>query len=382
MYILKAYQREEEEKKENIRGNIMWNLIKKAMILTAVIVFTFGLTTIRTPAATGTWEVYTEEVSLLKSSQKKIYNKAIKAFDSKNYNYRAVMMLYSRKSEGTDYAFLSLRTSKSKKSPTTSWCVTIINKDKSGTCSLCSINPLTVDGVRTVSAVRSFSGWKCNASSYVKNKTLKPAYARNAFKKALKKYKHIGKLTPVAFFGKKAQSGYYYKGLCLGTNNGISGYYVTEVFKNTKGVSKVISCKPLCQSVYLKVVPSTLGKKNLSVSEKELRNKIVKAALSYVGKTPYRAGGNSLKTGTDCSGFVHLIFAKFNIKTKRSSADFLKLRNIKYKDLLPGDVVVYEHHVAIYIGNDRIVHAKGSKYGTVEDTMWYKSPLGYARIIK
>ena len=157
---------------------------------------------------------------------------------------------------------------------------------------------------------------------------------------------------------------------------------MTEVFKNTKGVSKVISCKPLCQSVYLKVVPSTLGKKNLSVSEKELRNKIVKAALSYVGKTPYRAGGNSLKTGTDCSGFVHLIFAKFNIKTKRSSADFLKLRNIKYKDLLPGDVVVYEHHVAIYIGNDRIVHAKGSKYGTVEDTMWYKSPLGYARIIK
>ena len=66
MYILKAYQREEEEKKENIRGNIMWNLIKKAMILTAVIVFTFGLTTIRTPAATGIWEVYTEEVSLLK----------------------------------------------------------------------------------------------------------------------------------------------------------------------------------------------------------------------------------------------------------------------------------------------------------------------------
>lgn len=360
----------------------MWKLFKKSLLLLAVMVFTLGLTSVNTPAATGSWEVYKDEVALLKKSHKKIYNKAIKAFDSKNYNYRAIMMLYSKKSEGTDYAFLSLRTSKSKKSPKTTWCVMIINKSTSGTCTLSSINPLTVEGVRTRSTVRSVSGWKCNTSSYLKTKTLKPAYARNAFKKALKKYKGPEKLKAVTYLGKKYQSGYYYKGLCIGTKNGVSGYYVAEVFKNKKGVSKVISVKPFDPTVYLRVVPSTLGKKNIAASEKTLRNKIVKAALSYVGKTPYKAAGNSLKTGTDCSGFVHLIFAKFNIKTARSSSDYLKLRNIKYKDLLPGDVVVYEHHVAIYIGNDRIVHAKGSKYGTVEDTMWYKTPLGYARIIK
>ena len=34
----------------------------------------------------------------------------------------------------------------------------------------------------------------------------------------------------------------------------------------------------------------------------------------------------------------------------------------------------------MYIGNNKIVHAKGSKYGTVIDNIDYGIPTGYVRI--
>ena len=42
-------------------------------------------------------------------------------------------------------------------------------------------------------------------------------------------------------------------------------------------------------------------------------NAVVALAESYVGKVPYVSGGNSLETGTDCSGFVTLIYKAFGI---------------------------------------------------------------------
>ena len=60
------------------------------------------------------------------------------------------------------------------------------------------------------------------------------------------------------------------------------------------------------------------------------------------------------------------------------------MSNITYSDLLPGDIVVYKNggHVALYVGNDTIIHAKGSNYGTVKESMWYNTPTGYVRVIK
>jgi cell wall-associated NlpC family hydrolase len=115
-----------------------------------------------------------------------------------------------------------------------------------------------------------------------------------------------------------------------------------------------------------------------------LRTRIVDYAKKFVGVLPYVYGGNSLTSGTDCSGFIHLIMDHFGINTARTASAFQSMSNISYSELLPGDLVCYKNggHVALYIGNDTIIHAKGSNYGTVKESMWYGTPTGYVRLIK
>ena len=50
------------------------------------------------------------------------------------------------------------------------------------------------------------------------------------------------------------------------------------------------------------------------------------------------------------------------------------MSNIGYEDLEPGDVVVYDGgaHVAIYIGDDTVVHCSNPEDGTIESDMWYR----------
>ena len=171
--------------------------------------------------------------------------------------------------------------------------------------------------------------------------------------------------------------------------------YVT--FKTSKSSVATVSKKGVisAKKAGTAVITAKFGKSSAKVSltvkaakgsaaKTALRKKIVSYAKHFVGILPYKWAGNSLKTGTDCSGFVYLIFKKYGIHTPRSASEFQKLSNIKYKDLQAGDVVVYKNggHVAIYIGNDKVVHAKGSDYGTVIDSMWYGKPTGYVRFIK
>lgn len=90
---------------------------------------------------------------------------------------------------------------------------------------------------------------------------------------------------------------------------------------------------------------------------------VVNFALQYVGY-PYKYGGNSLTNGTDCSGFVKLVFANFGITTPRQSQLFKTIgQPVAFENLRAGDIVVYPGHVAIYIGNGKIVEAQSSRAG-------------------
>ena len=105
----------------------------------------------------------------------------------------------------------------------------------------------------------------------------------------------------------------------------------------------------------------------ITVGSSSLRTRIVNYANQFVGVLPYVYGGNSLVSGTDCSGFIHLIMAHFGINTARTASAFQSMSNISRSELLPGDLVTYRNggHVALYVGNGTIIHAKGSNYGTV-----------------
>ena len=87
---------------------------------------------------------------------------------------------------------------------------------------------------------------------------------------------------------------------------------------------------------------------------------VVAYASQFIGN-PYVYGGNSLKNGIDCSGFVQQVFAHFGYSLPRvSDAQAGAGRGISYSESRAGDIIVYSGHVAILTGDGGIVHASNS----------------------
>ena len=111
------------------------------------------------------------------------------------------------------------------------------------------------------------------------------------------------------------------------------------------------------------------------------RQNLVNYALQFVGG-PYRAGGNDPRTGVDCSGFVRYVMQHgAGISMNRSSGSPATPGHaVNSSQMQPGDLLFYSggsgiNHVAMYIGDGKIVHA--STYATgIKISKWnYRNPV-------
>jgi len=120
-------------------------------------------------------------------------------------------------------------------------------------------------------------------------------------------------------------------------------------------------------STTARVIPST---------DKQV-NELIRQARSWIG-TPYVYGGHTRKKGTDCSGMImELFLSVYDLKLPRSSAMQREFaRPVAFKDMVPGDLVFFStgknasrvNHVGLYIGDNRMIHASGSR-GVMESNL-------------
>lgn len=110
-----------------------------------------------------------------------------------------------------------------------------------------------------------------------------------------------------------------------------------------------------------------------------LRQQIVNYALRFKGN-PYVWGGTSLTRGADCSGFTQSVLKNFGIYIPRTSrAQANGGRRVSMDKIQPGDLIFYRkngvvNHVAMYIGNGKVIGAASRREGIKIKNYNYRTP--------
>lgn len=117
------------------------------------------------------------------------------------------------------------------------------------------------------------------------------------------------------------------------------------------------------------------------------RQSIVSFALQFEGN-PYVWGGTSLTTGADCSGFTQSIMANFGISIPRVASDqAYGGRSVAVGSVQPGDLLFYLDdsgsigHVALYIGNNQVIHASTPETGIIISDISYRQAYSAASYV-
>lgn len=88
-----------------------------------------------------------------------------------------------------------------------------------------------------------------------------------------------------------------------------------------------------------------------------LRKQVVDTAIRYLG-TQYRWGGKS-SLGVDCSGLVFMAWWLNGVSLYRDAkiVEGYPVREIPLEALAPADLLFFPGHVALYLGEERYLHA-------------------------
>ncbi|AIN60711.1 peptidase P60 [Pseudomonas soli] len=135
-----------------------------------------------------------------------------------------------------------------------------------------------------------------------------------------------------------------------------------------------------------------VGMQAVAMSPKQ-SSEVLSRAVNVLG-TPYRWGGSSPKKGFDCSGLVKYAFNDVaDVDLPRTSNAMARGQGVKVakSDLKPGDLIFFNiksrrvNHVAIYLGNDRFIHAprtgKRVSIDSLEKPYWQKHYVVAKRVL-
>lgn len=127
---------------------------------------------------------------------------------------------------------------------------------------------------------------------------------------------------------------------------------------------------------------SSSGSSSSGSSYSGTGSSVISYACQFVGN-PYVWGGESLTRGADCSGFIMAVYAHFGVSLPHSSAAMRSCGyGVSYSEARPGDIICYDGHVALYMGNGQIVHASNAKDGIkISPNAAYRTILAVRRVI-
>ena len=125
-------------------------------------------------------------------------------------------------------------------------------------------------------------------------------------------------------------------------------------------------------------------------SKRDKAKQVAEYAKTAVG-VDYVWGGTNMSSGVDCSGLCYAAYKKYGYTLPRVSRDMAASKNLlsvtpNTSNLRAGDLVFYASsgrvdHVAMYIGDGKVVHASGYETGVIISKYNYRPPHSAKRVI-
>ena len=113
-----------------------------------------------------------------------------------------------------------------------------------------------------------------------------------------------------------------------------------------------------------------------AITSAQKRAQVASFARQFVGY-PYKWGGTDpTRGGADCSGFVYYVYRHFGYNVPRLGFENY-YPHVSYSNLQPGDIIRYDTHYTIYLGNGQEISAENERNGVQIRNMSYR----YGRMI-